>query len=130
MYLTNKTDYSLRVVIFLLKSSDKKVKIQEMSDFFKIPKNHLKVIVSQLSRLNIIITSTGVYGGIELNPKALNMKLGEFVTKIENFHIVECFNEQDNKCVISGRCKLKGILIKANKSFLATMNESTLRDLK
>ena len=66
MKLKKKTDYTLRTLIFII-NSDKRSKIQEISDYYKISKNHLKVIVNQLSTLEIIFSYSGPNVGIEIN---------------------------------------------------------------
>lgn len=128
MKLNNRTDYSLRVVIFLLDRQDK-VKISEIAKFYKIPINHLKVIVNKLSQLEVVNTTTGPQGGIELNEKARNLSLDKLIKSLEDFELVECFNKNTDTCRITKSCRLKSILVEANNSFLNTLKKYNISDL-
>ncbi|MCJ8345558.1 Rrf2 family transcriptional regulator [bacterium] len=129
MKLKKKTDYTLRTLIFII-NSDKRSKIQEISDYYKISKNHLKVIVNQLSTLEIIFSYSGPNGGIEINPEKLDYPLGDLVKILEeDLNLVECFSNAGG-CVIDSSCKLKGILKKAANTFLDELNQYTIRDLR
>lgn len=129
MRLTKKTDYCLRVLIFLQKREGLS-RIQDIADEYNISKNHLSVAVNQLSELGYIKSTPGPKGGIEFNPKYANKTVGDLVEKIESFDIVECFNEVSNTCTLSPRCKLKLILSNASKSFLQELKKHKISDLK
>ncbi|MGZ3787264.1 MAG: RrF2 family transcriptional regulator [Bacteriovorax sp.] len=128
MKLTDKADYSFRVILYLLEKSEQ-VKIQEIADYFGISKNHLKVIVSQLVALNVLDTHTGPNGGITLRLDVLEMGVGDLMQKLENMNIVECFNPETNTCVINANCRLKKILRKANRAFIDSLNQTKVKNL-
>lgn len=127
MKLTLKTDYSLRVLIFLQK--EEKATIQEIADFYKIKKNHLSVVVNKLSELGYIDSISGPKGGISLRKNALNLTLAEVVMAFEDFDLVECFDSKNNTCRLSPSCKLKSILKGAQKSFIAELAKYKVKDL-
>jgi len=127
MKLTLKTDYSLRVLIFLQK--EEKATIQEIADFYKIKKNHLSVVVNKLSELGYIDSISGPKGGISLRKNALNLTLAEVVMAFEDFDLVECFDNKNNTCRLSPSCKLKSILKGAQKSFIAELAQYKVKDL-
>ncbi len=129
MRLTDKTDYSLRVLIYLMQKENKAT-IQEIADYFKISKNHLRVVVNDLARLGLILTMTGPSGGIVFNEKSSNFLLGDLFQKLEDLTIVECFTKGENSCAITKTCKLKHALKKANESFLNELNQYSLKDLR
>ncbi len=128
MRLTSKTDYALRVLIFL--QSNEKATIREIADFYAINKNHLSVVVNRLSELDYIESTRGPTGGISLRPQTLKKNLAEIVLNFEDFDLVECFNEQTNKCNLSPSCKLKAILKRANKQFIEELRKYSLQDIK
>lgn len=127
MKFTLKTDYALRVLIFLQNSE--KATIKEIADHFNIKKNHLSIVVNKLSDLNYISSSPGPKGGISLNSKILNKNLKEIILEFEDFDIVECFNKNENKCRLSPGCKLKSILKQANNQFLNELGKYKLSDI-
>jgi Rrf2 family transcriptional regulator, nitric oxide-sensitive transcriptional repressor len=128
MKLNTKTDYCLRVLIYLLQNN-KKVRIQEIADKHEISKNHLSIAVNKLSELNYIKTSPGPKGGIEINEDAKNNNIGELVTKIESFVIAECFDKINNTCQLDPKCKLKHMLNKATLSFIEELSRYKIKDL-
>jgi Rrf2 family transcriptional regulator, nitric oxide-sensitive transcriptional repressor len=131
MRLTNYTDYSLRVLIFLaIKEKEELSTIKEIADTYQISKNHLMKIIHELGLLGYIETIRGRNGGIRLALKPEDINLGEVVSKMEeDFHIVECFNRESGLCVISPACKLKHILDDALQAFLSVLKGYTLADI-
>ncbi|WP_394232441.1 RrF2 family transcriptional regulator [Niallia oryzisoli] len=131
MRLTNYTDYSLRVLIFLaLKNEFELCTIKEIAETYQISKNHLMKIIHELGKLGYIETIRGRHGGIRLAKLPAEINIGEVISKTEeDFHIVDCFNKDNNYCVITPSCKLKFILNDALKAFLNVLKEYTLEDL-
>lgn len=128
MRLTVKTDYCLRVLIYLQKHKSK-VKIQEIADEYEISKNHLSVAVNALSELGYIISTSGPKGGIEFNPDYANKTVAELIIKIEDMNIVDCFNAETQTCTISAHCRLKGMLKKATNAFVNELKNYKISDL-
>lgn len=128
MRLTTKTDFCLRVLIYL-QTKKTKAKIQEIADEYHISKNHLSVAVNKLSELGYVISTSGPKGGIEFNPKFADHTVAELVEKVEDLDIVECFNAETNACTLSPHCRLKGMLKKATKSFISELKNYKIKDL-
>ena len=57
MKLNLKTDYALRVLIFLQRKE--KATIREVAEYYDVKKNHLSVVVNKLSELGYIDSSHG-----------------------------------------------------------------------
>lgn len=131
MKLTNYTDYSLRVLIFLaLKKKGELSSIKEISAAYGISKNHLMKITHQLGRLGYVETIRGRNGGIRLGKLPAEINIGEVVSKTEeDFDIVDCFKDGEKSCAISSACRLKKILHEALQAFIAVLNDYTLEDL-
>lgn len=129
MHLTLHTDYALRVLLYLAHSPDRRVNTREISDAFAISKNHLVRVVQSLNEHKFITTTPGRGGGISLAAPPQSIKLGDVVRACEpHFHLVECFNLDDNTCPIVPVCGLKAPLREAMQSFLATLDKYTLSD--
>ncbi|WP_168788976.1 Rrf2 family transcriptional regulator [Paraburkholderia aromaticivorans] len=130
MRLTDFTDYSLRVLIYAAVRSDELVTIQEISDAFGIPRNHLMKIVHALGRAGYLSTSRGRAGGLCLGRPATTINVGEVVRTMEpDFHMVECFNAEANACVITAACGLRGVLGDALRAYFEVLDNYTLADL-
>lgn len=128
MKLTTKTDYCLRILIYL-QANEGLTKIQKIADTYNISKNHLSVAANKLSELGYIISTTGPHGGIEFNKSVSEKTIAELVKAIEEFEIVECFNPKTNKCQLSPHCKLKKMLTNATHSFINELKNYKIKDL-
>lgn len=127
--LTNFSDYSLRVLIYLATKQEKS-SIAEVSRTFCISENHLAKIVHKLSTLGYVHSIRGKHGGIKLGMDPTKINLGKIIVALEpDFDIVECFNEDRDACSISPVCRLKTYFNKAKKAFLATLGRYTLANV-
>ncbi|MDQ0270462.1 RrF2 family transcriptional regulator [Cytobacillus purgationiresistens] len=132
MRLTNYTDYSLRVLIYLSTTTDtsKLSNIKEIAHAYGISKNHLMKVIYQLGKNGYIETIRGRNGGIRLALDPSQINIGEVVRKTEeDFHLVECFDPENNHCVISPVCGLRHVLNSALQAYLSVLDEVTLDDI-
>lgn len=131
MRLTMYTDFSLRVLIYLgTKDQGKLTTIQEVSDAYNISKNHLMKVTFELGKAGFIQTVRGRGGGIRLADHPQNINVGTVVRKMEDdFHLVECFDMEHNRCPIAPVCGLRGVLGKALHAYLTVLDGYTLEDL-
>lgn len=125
------TDFSLRVLIYLgTKDQGKLATIQEISDAYNISKNHLMKVTFELGKAGFIHTVRGRGGGIRLADHPQNINVGTVVRKMEDdFHLVECFDMEHNRCPIAPVCGLRGVLGKALHAYLSVLDGYTLEDL-
>ncbi|WP_191562530.1 RrF2 family transcriptional regulator [Metabacillus idriensis] len=131
MRLTNYTDYSLRVLIYLASKEKKELSnIKEIADAYQISKNHLMKVTYELGKLNVIETIRGRNGGIRLAKDPADINIGYIVRKTEDdFNLVECFDPERNTCPISPVCTLRGVLSKALQAYFEVLDGFTLADL-
>lgn len=83
MRLTRFTNYSLRVLIYLGQNNESRVTIQQISEAYGISKNHLMKVVSNLTRLKLVIAQRGPGGGIKLNRQPEEIGLDEVIGNTE-----------------------------------------------
>jgi Rrf2 family transcriptional regulator, nitric oxide-sensitive transcriptional repressor len=132
MRLTDYTDYSLRVLLYLSVRPSGLSTIQEISDAYGISKNHLMKIVQQLGELGWVETVRGRNGGLRLAERSRALTIGEIVRKTESdFALVGCFAREDSPrgCVIEPACRLRGVLAAARDAFLAELDKHTVGEL-
>lgn len=131
MQLTLYTDYSLRVLVYLSLHQENTVTISQISEFYQISRNHLVKVVHNLSLKKHIISSRGKGGGLRLAKHPNLINVGSVVRDTEpNFHIAECFNEDNtNSCSVEPICQLKGMLKQANNQFLAVLDKYSIADI-
>lgn len=129
MRLTQLSDYSLRVLMYLGARPDRLATIQEIAAAYGISDNHLMKVVHRLAQNGFVETVRGRGGGLRLKGAAGDIRLGDVVRAVEeDFRIVECFGSGDT-CRITDVCRLKRVLNLALNAFLATLDEWTLADL-
>jgi Rrf2 family nitric oxide-sensitive transcriptional repressor len=130
MRLTRFTDFSLRVLIYAGVNPERTVTISEMAEAHDIPRNHLMKVVHHLAATGFISTRRGNGGGIQLARSPNLISIGAVVRNSEgDLDIVECFNETEiTTCALFPSCLLRGALMQAKESFLATLDQVTLAD--
>jgi len=130
MQLTLYTDYSLRVLLYLGVNPRRMVTITDIAQSYGISRNHLVKVVHNLATQEFIHTSRGRGGGITLARPAAEINIGDVVRHTEvNFHLVECFDRERNRCPIAAACSLKNALSEAQRAFIAVLDSYTLADV-
>lgn len=128
MRLTNFTDYSLRVLIYLGLHGPGLVLIADIARAYQVKQNHLTKVVNKLARLGYIETVRGRRGGLRLCKAPLEINLRDVVVQTEdNFNLVECF--ASDVCKLTGKCALARATQEALAAFLAVLARYTLADL-
>jgi Rrf2 family nitric oxide-sensitive transcriptional repressor len=130
MRLTYHADYALRLLMYAALKDGELVQIQEVADAYDISKNHLMKVAFQLGKLGFLDTVRGRNGGLRLARPPEAIVIGDVVRKTEqDFTLVECFDPESNTCVITGPCRLRGVLREALNAYLAVLDQHTLADL-
>lgn len=128
MQITRYTDYSLRVLIYLAIHPDQLCTIQNIADSYGISKNHLMKIVQELNLKGYVTAVRGKNGGVTLNKMPNEINVGTLVRIMEHdSKLLECFSE-NNHCVISPSCRLKGAFVQALESFYGCLDAYHLSD--
>ena len=130
MQLTQFTDYSLRVLIYLaVLPPSEMTTITAIADHFQISRNHLVKVVNTLANLGYVATARGKGGGIQLARPAHTIGLGEVVRQTEpHMNLVECFDVKTNDCLLARGCFLKAALYEARRAFEGVLDKYTLAD--
>ena len=129
MQLTLHTDYALRVLIYLTQQREDLATISEISEFYKISRNHLVKVVHHLAGSGFIQTTRGKHGGMKLAREPRLISIGDVVRLMEpNFDIVECFDKAPPNCAVTSVCKLKSVLQQAGEEFLGVLDCYSLAD--
>ena len=130
MRLTVYTDYSLRVLMYLGIRPDRLCTIQEIASAYGISRNHLMKVAHQLGLAGYVDTVRGRGGGLRLARPPAQIGIGAVVRACEeDFRLVECFDAERNRCVITPACRLTAMLAEALDAYLAVLDSYTLADL-
>lgn len=129
MRLTQYTDFSLRILIYLGLRRETLSTIQAISDSYGISKNHLMKVAQELARQGYIESVRGQGGGLRLKRRAEKIRLGQLIKDMEpDMELVECFRS-GNECAITASCRLPAMLEGALRAFIREMDNYTLADL-
>lgn len=126
MRLTQFTDLTLRVLMYLGLTGDRLVPIAEIVRQFNMPENHARKVVNSLATLGYVASQRGKKGGIRLARPPAEVTLGQVVRETEPLQIIDC---SGTDCPVNGRCALNSILDQAAEGFLAHLDSFTLADL-
>ncbi len=131
MQLTQFTDYSCRVLIYLARLPEPgSATISEIAAYYKISRNHLIKVVNNLASHGFVETTRGKGGGLRLARASHMIGVGEIVRLTEtNMNLVECFDLKSNQCCIIRGCGLKSALHEARRAFMAVLDQFTLADV-
>lgn len=129
MRLTTMTDYALRLLMYVAHRPERLCTIAEVARAYGVSEAHLMKITHQLGLAGFIETVRGKGGGMRLAAPPAQINVGAVVRAMEpDFSLVECF-AGDTGCVLTGHCRLAGIVGGALDSFLGHLDRFTLADL-
>lgn len=129
MRLTNFSDYALRVLMLAAARGDRLITIEETAGVYGISRAHLMKVVNQLARAGFLKAVRGRSGGLTLARAPGEINLGDVLRATEpDFALVECFATGTN-CMLTPRCRLRGVLHEALSAFMLTVERYTLADL-
>jgi Rrf2 family nitric oxide-sensitive transcriptional repressor len=127
VHLTQFSDYSLRLTLYLACYPDRVVSVDEVSRAFGISRHHLVRVVQTLTELGVVEAQRGRGGGMRLAKPPAEINVGRLIRQTEpHFDLVECFDMETNTCPIAPACGLKGALQRAQQAFLNVLDEYTL----
>lgn len=130
MRLTLHTDYALRLLMLLAIEPENRHTIEEVALRYDISRNHLMKVTQTLSQAGFLESLRGRGGGLRLSRSPASINLGAVVRATEDsLAVVECFDPENNRCLISPVCGLRGPLEEALRAFLAVLNRYSLEDL-
>jgi Rrf2 family transcriptional regulator, nitric oxide-sensitive transcriptional repressor len=128
MRLAVRTDYALRVLMYVGLAPGRLATTADIAAAHAISENHLTVVVHRLGALGYLETVRGKGGGIRLAEAPGAVNLGEVVRHLEtDMTLVECFGT--GRCRIERACVLRDVLGEALEAFLAVLDRYTLADL-
>jgi Rrf2 family nitric oxide-sensitive transcriptional repressor len=127
--LTRFSDYSLRVLLYLAAHDDRVVSVDEVSRAYGVSKHHLVKVVQRLVAEDLVASTRGRGGGLQLKRRPADINVGALVRATEpHLNLVECFDRETNTCPIDAACGLKQVLRNAQRAFLDVLDRSTLAD--
>ena len=129
MRLTKHSDYALRVLVYVAAADGRQVSTDEISEAYGISSHHLVKVVGKLGKAGFLSIKRGRGGGVTLGRDAAEIRVGEVVVASEpDFAFVECFQDGNENCPLTGACGLVRPLLEAKKAFIDTLDGYTIAD--
>ena len=121
MRLKTFTDYSLRLLIFLAATPQRRATIAEIADAFDISEAHLMKVSHTLGKAGVLANVRGKGGGLKLAMAPAAINLGYIVRLTEGVpRPAACF-EGAGACRIERVCILRSVLDDAVTAFYACL---------
>jgi Rrf2 family nitric oxide-sensitive transcriptional repressor len=127
MKITQFTDYSLRLLLYLARNRDRVITVREVAEHYEISAEHLKKVVRRLVELGHVMTVRGKHGGLKLGREPVAIDLGQLFRASENLNLLECYDE--HPCCPMPDCKLRGLVDQGLRAFLAVLDGKTLAEM-
>ena len=87
-------------------------------------------MVQGLVEHGFLHTTRGKNGGVQLACNSDKISIGKVVRKKENhFNLVECFDAEQDGCILDETCRRKGLLARAAEEFLLNLDNISLADI-
>ena len=130
MQLNLKTDYSLRLLLFLALHPEELVPVSRVAGAYCISVHHLSKVAQGLAEAGFVELVRGRGGGMRLAVDPAKVQIATVIRAVEgSFALVECFNAKGNTCSISPVCALKRMLAEAQAAFFSVLERYTLADV-
>ena len=128
---SNSAKYALKASLYLAihSSESKKVKIKDIADPINVPKAYIAKILQELSRLNLVSSAKGPYGGFYLNSENKNVTLTQIIDAVDG-------DERMNSCLLGIKecdkdnpCPLHHLAYQEKQLIKEKLNKTTLNEL-
>lgn len=127
MKVTQFTDFSLRLLLYLARTRERVVTVREVAEYYLISAEHLKKIVRRQAELGHIQTVRGKHGGLRLAREPMDINIGQLVRDSENLTLMPCGDDSCPCPMVD--CKMSPLVDEALAAFLGVLDRKTLADL-
>lgn len=128
MRLTAFTDFGLRALILLADRDPEILSATVIADHFRVSRHHMAKVLQQLAVCGFVEGIRGAQGGVRLARDARDIRIGDVIRALDDQPLVECFSAEGSDCALLPRCRLKGMLARAEQGFLRELDRFTLAD--
>lgn len=128
MRLTNFTDFGLRALILLADRHGETLSAAEIADHFGLSRHHMAKVLQELTSAGYLVGIRGAQGGVRLARDPRDIRIGDVVRTLDDQLLVECFSPEGSDCALLPRCRLKGMLGRAQAGFFRELDRFTLSD--
>lgn len=129
MRLTTFTDFGLRALMLLADRKPEVLSAATIADYFGVSRHHMAKVLQELAAAGFVESIRGAQGGVRLARDPRDIRIGAVIRTLDREQaLVECFRTDGGNCTLLPRCRLKGMLARANAGFLRELDRFTLSD--
>ena len=132
--LSQKTRYSIRALQHLSDTwRQGPVRLDTIAEAQNIPRKFLTVILSELVRGGLVMSTRGRDGGYELALPPVDIRYGDIIRLTRgSLALVPCAarnaHEHCNNCLPEAECRLRGLMLTLRDEMAAMLDQVTLAD--
>ncbi|ODU20873.1 MAG: BadM/Rrf2 family transcriptional regulator [Pseudonocardia sp. SCN 72-51] len=126
---TQHADYALRVLMFLRVAPQRRGSIVDIATAHRVSRHHLDKVVQRMAAADLVQTSRGRGGGVQLVRDPATISVGDVIRAMEeDFAVVECLGAA-RFCQIAGVCGARSVFARAVDSYFDVLNRATIEDI-
>ncbi|ODT98776.1 MAG: BadM/Rrf2 family transcriptional regulator [Pseudonocardia sp. SCN 72-86] len=126
---TQHADYALRVLMFLRVAPQRRGSIADIATAHRISRYHLDKVVQRMAAADLVQTSRGRGGGVQLVRDPTTISVGDVIRAMEDdFAVVECLGAA-RFCQIAGVCGARSVFARAIDSYFDVLDRATIEDI-
>lgn len=132
MYISTKSEYGLRALIYLATNSDRaSIPTREIAEKWNVPIKYLEQILKTLRAAGIVEAQVGVNGGYHLTRSATMITAGEVIRVLDGrLAPMGCVSSYDYiPCEFEPACGLKTLWARTRAAIIGVVDQTTIADL-
>lgn len=129
MYVTRKSDYAVRCVLYLSNDPDRTASVEEISGAILVPKSFLAKILQDLMKEGIVSSSRGIKGGFRLAKKPRDINLLEVIEAIQKPSAANICALDKKLCSLSGTCAVHPVWVNIRQIVERKLKRTTFAKL-
>ncbi|WP_080619424.1 RrF2 family transcriptional regulator [Brucella intermedia] len=131
MKFSARTDMAMKICLYLDAHRDRLVERQELGYALDNTLTELSLVLADLSKVNVVDSRRGRYGGTRLVRKLEDIGVAELIAlgESEGWRFTECDRRADCNCLMAGDCTLNAMFRQFQAGFMEMAERWTLADL-
>ncbi|GEL25878.1 DNA-binding protein [Pseudonocardia sulfidoxydans NBRC 16205] len=126
---TQHADYALRVLMYLRVAPQRRGSIADIATAHKISRTHLDKVVRRMAAADLVQTTRGRGGGVQLVRDSSTITVGDVIRAMEDdFAVVECLGAA-RFCQVAGVCGARNVFARAVDSYFAELDRASIDDI-
>lgn len=130
MVLSKTTEYALTILGFMSTRNEDIYSAEYLYDELKIPRQYLRRLLTDLSKLGFIKSTMGRNGGYIFAKDLKEINFSQIIVAMESSEILNTCLLGFTCCVADKPCVMHDIWLEARTKLIETLSKTTLADLR